>query len=48
MIQTLKQFTKPGKVNKFIVTVTPRLSSDIFKTGSKLFATKPNVLMVVN
>jgi hypothetical protein len=47
MIQKLKQFTKPGKTNKFIVTVTPRLSSDLLKTGSKLFATKPNVLMVV-
>ena len=48
MIQKLKQYTKPGKINKFIVTVTPRLSSDLLKTGSKLFATKPNVLMVVN
>ena len=40
MIQRLKQFTKPGKINKFIVTVTPRLSSDLLKTGSKLFTTK--------
>ena len=46
MIQKLKQFTKPGKVNKFIVSVTPRLSSDLLKTGSKLFTTKPNILMV--
>ena len=46
MIQKLKQFTKPGKINKFIVTVTPRLSSDLLKTGSKLFTTKPNVLIV--
>ena len=46
MIQKLKQFTKPGKINKFIVTVTPRLSSDILKTGSKLFTTKPNILIV--
>lgn len=46
MIQKLKQFTKPGKVNKFIVTVTPRLSSNLLKTGSKLFTTKPNILMV--
>ena len=48
MIQKLKQFIKPGKSNKFIVTVTPRLSNDLLKTGSKLFATKPNVLMVVS
>ena len=46
MIQKLKQFTKPGKINKFIVTVTPRLSSDLLKTGSKLFTTKPNILIV--
>ena len=46
MIQKLKQFIKPGKVNKFIVSVTPRLSSDLLKTGSKLFTTKPNILMV--
>jgi hypothetical protein len=46
MIQKLKQFTKPGKVNKFIVSVTPRLSNDLLKTGSKLFTTKPNILMV--
>ena len=46
MIQKLKQFTKPGKINKFIVTVTPRLSSDILKTGSKLFRTKPSILIV--
>ena len=46
MIQRLKQFTKPGKINKFIVTVTPRLSSDLLKTGSKLFTTKPNILIV--
>ena len=46
MIQKLKQFTKPGKVNKFVVSVTPRLSSDLLKTGSKLFTTKPNILMV--
>ena len=46
MIQKLKQFTKPGKVNKFIVSVTPRLSSDLLKTGSKLFTTKPNILIV--
>jgi hypothetical protein len=46
MIQKLKQYTKPGKINKFIVTVTPRLSSDLLKTGSKLFTTKPNVLIV--
>ena len=46
MIQKLKQFTQPGKVNKFIVSVTPRLSSDLLKTGSKLFTTKPNILMV--
>ena len=46
MIQKLKQYTKPGKINKFIVTVTPRLSNDLLKTGSKLFTTKPNVLIV--
>ena len=46
MIQKLKQYTKPGKINKFIVTVTPRLSSDLLKTGSKLFTTKPNILIV--
>ena len=46
MIQKLKQFTKPGKINKFIVSVTPRLSSDLLKTGSKLFTTKPNILIV--
>jgi hypothetical protein len=46
MIQKLKQYTKPGKMNKFIVTVTPRLSNDILKTGSKIFTTKPNVLVV--
>ena len=46
IIQKLKQFTKPGKINKFIVSVTPRLSNDLLKTGSKLFTTKPNVLIV--
>ena len=46
MIQKLKKFTKPGKINIFIVTVTPRLSSDLLKTGSKLFTTKPNILIV--
>lgn len=46
LIQKLKQFIKPNKVNKFIVTVTPRLSNDLMKTGSKLFVTKPNILMV--
>ena len=46
MIQKLKQYTKPGKINKFIVTITPRLSSDLLKTGSKLFTTKPNILIV--
>ena len=46
MIQKLKQFTNSGKINKFIVTVTPRLSSDLLKTGSKLFTTKPNILIV--
>jgi hypothetical protein len=43
-IQKLKQFT--NKTNKFIVTVTPRLSDDLLSTGSKLFTTKPNILMV--
>jgi len=46
VIQKLKQFTKRGKVNKFIVSVTPRLSNDLLKTGSKLFTTKPNILMM--
>ena len=46
MIQKLKQFTKPGKINKFIVSVTPRLSDDLLKTGSKLFRTKPSILIV--
>lgn len=44
VIQKLKQFT--NKTNKFIVTVTPRLSNDLLKTGSKLFKTKSNILMV--
>ena len=44
VIQKLKQFT--NKTNKFIVTVTPRLSDDLLKTGSKLFKTKSNILMV--
>lgn len=46
VIQKLKQFTKRGKVNKFIVSVTPRLSNDLLKTGSKLFTTKPNILIM--
>ena len=45
-IQKLKRFSGDNKANKFIVTVTPRLSTDILKTGSKIFTTKPNVLMV--
>jgi len=46
VIRKIKQNTVPGKMNKFIVTVTPRLSNDILKTGSKIFTTKPNVLVV--
>jgi len=44
VIQELKKFT--NKTNKFIVTVTPRLSNNLLKTGSKLFKTKSNILMV--
>jgi len=44
LMRNLDKFT--NKTNKFIVTVTPRLSDDLLKTGSKLFKTKPNILMV--
>lgn len=46
LIMKLKQFVNNGKGAKFIVTVTPRLSNDLLKTGSKLFTTKPNILVV--
>jgi hypothetical protein len=43
LMRNLDKFTT--KTSKFIVTVTPRLSDDLLKTGSKLFKTKPNVLI---
>ena len=42
----IAQYEDTTEINKFIVTVTPRLSSDLLKTGSKLFTTKPNILIV--
>ena len=45
-IQKLKKLSGSGKTNKYIVTVTPKLSDKLLKTGTKIFSTKPNVLMV--
>lgn len=43
LMMNLDKFT--NKTSKFIVSVTPRLSNDLLKTGSKLFKTKPNILV---